>query len=87
MYECVYIYVGTFLELLGSLFGFLYSPLVSHIEENSLPPLPYKHELKRKEYHQLLNCDILLLLLYTILYLGNPENNQYLERQLFSHLK
>ena len=27
--------------------------LLSHIEGNSLPPLPYKRELKRKEYHQL----------------------------------
>ena len=24
----------------------------SHIEEDSFPPLPYKRELKRKEYHQ-----------------------------------
>ena len=44
--------VGTFLELLGSLLAFCTLFLVSHIEENSLSPLPYKHELKRKEYHQ-----------------------------------
>ena len=29
----------------------------SHIEEDSFPLLPYKRELKRKEYHQLLITD------------------------------
>ena len=28
--------------------------LLSHIEEKFLPPLPYKREPKREEYHQLL---------------------------------
>ena len=46
--------VGYFFVILGKLFAYsLGYFLQSHIEKDSFPPLPYKRELKRKEYHQL----------------------------------
>ena len=50
----IYILWVLFWSYLVAFWLSILSFLVSHIEENSLPSLPYKHELKRKEYYQLL---------------------------------